>query len=431
MALTEGQETFVQGSAKDPYRIRMKNGIVDCSCVSWRNCPGPLNLKRCKHTDQVMGGRPPYGQNGGVVAAAPAAALQVPPPARLAPAGGGAAVPETEEELLAVIFGKKVSPADPKVILLDELDKAPAELVPLLEGMVRSTDPDAAYKQSILDRAAAEGRKLRQDEKAKLNGPPVLLANHFEDHDGLDPTGWWYSEKYDGVRGWWDPATKAEFISRQGNMFYAPAYFKHGLPTGLILDGELWMARKSFQATLSIVRTQVSNNPEWKKLKYIAFDLPSHGGPWEDRYEALQDLVKKIGSPYLEVAPHDKIKSRQHALAELKRYAGMGAEGIMLREPGSRYEKGRSWSLLKMKDFKDAEAVVIGYEPGKNKNKGKTGALVVRMPNGKEFNVGTGLSDAERRNPPPVGSTITYSYTELTDDGIPKCGAFVAVRDYE
>jgi len=50
---------------------------------------------------------------------------------------------------------------------------------------------------------------------------------------------------------------------------------------------------------------------------------------------------------------------------------------------------------------------------------------------GKTFNVGTGLSDEERRNPPKIGSIITYSYTELTDDGIPKCAAFVAVRDYE
>ncbi len=423
MPLTEGQETSVQGSGKSPWKVRMKGGIVDCNCPSWRNCPGPLNLKKCKHTVQVMGGPPPY--NGGAPGPASLVAQKTAPSAvaRLAPAGGAVAVQDNEspDEVLAAVFGKSLPSVPQKTHVEHAAENHPA----------MGADPDAAYKQSILDRASAEGRQLRQDEKAKIYGPPVLLANHFEDHEGLDPTGWWCSEKYDGVRGWWDPAKMAEFISRQGNMFYAPAYFKHGLPSNLILDGELWMARKSFQATLSIVRTQTNNNPEWKKLKYIAFDLPSHGGPWEERYMALQDLVKKIGSPYLEVAPHDKIKSRQHAHSELKRYVAMGAEGIMLREPGSLYEKGRSWSLLKMKDFKDAEAVVIGYEAGKNKNKGKCGALVVKMPNGKQFNVGTGLTDADRRNPPKIGSVITYSYTELTDDGIPKCGAFVAVRDYE
>lgn len=55
-----------------------------------------------------------------------------------------------------------------------------------------------------------------------------------------------------------------------------------------------------------------------------------------------------------------------------------------------------------MKTFYDAEAVVIGYEPGKGRNKGVCGALKCRMESGKEFKIGTGLSDSIRLNPPKI-----------------------------
>ena len=116
---------------------------------------------------------------------------------------------------------------------------------------------------------------------------------------------------------------------------------------------------------------------------------------------------------------------------ELDELVALGAEGLMIRKPGSLYEVGRSHTILKVKPFKDADAVVVGHEPGKGRHKGRLGGLVLRLPDGKEFNVGTGLSDDERRNPPPVGSTVTYAYTEHTSDGIPKCASFLRVRPEE
>lgn len=42
----------------------------------------------------------------------------------------------------------------------------------------------------------------------------ILLAHKWEpDHD---PTGWWMSEKLDGVRAYWDGEA---FVSRRGNQF--------------------------------------------------------------------------------------------------------------------------------------------------------------------------------------------------------------------
>ncbi len=75
-----------------------------------------------------------------------------------------------------------------------------------------------------------------------------------------------------------------------------------------------------------------------------------------------------------------------------------------------------------------AEAVVIGHEPGKGKHKGRVGALLCKLPNGKQFSVGTGLSDAERQAPPAIGETITFRYQELTDGGIPRFPSYLGVR---
>ncbi len=65
----------------------------------------------------------------------------------------------------------------------------------------------------------------------------------------------------------------------------------------------------------------------------------------------------------------------------------------------------------------DAEAVVAGYTPGTGKYQGMTGALVMEMPDGKHFHIGSGLTDALRRVPPPIGARITYRYQHLTKKG--------------
>lgn len=82
----------------------------------------------------------------------------------------------------------------------------------------------------------------------------------------------------------------------------------------------------------------------------------------------------------------------------------------MLRDPESFYENRRSNSLLKVKTFHDDEAVVLGYTAGTGRCLGMVGALRVRNTHGIEFEVGSGLTDAERRRPPKIGSKITYKY---------------------
>jgi len=111
----------------------------------------------------------------------------------------------------------------------------------------------------------------------------------------------------------------------------------------------------------------------------------------------------------------------------LQRIEELGGEGLMLRQSGSYYEVGRSNTLLKVKSFFDAEAVVVGHEPGKGRHKGRLGALLVEAGD-VQFKIGTGLSDAQRNNPPAIGSVVTYCYQELTDGGRPRFPSFLRVR---
>ena len=114
-----------------------------------------------------------------------------------------------------------------------------------------------------------------------------------------------------------------------------------------------------------------------------------------------------------------------HLRKELARIESLGGEGLMLRQPGSLYEAGRSHTLLKVKRFHDAEARVIEHLPGAGRHKGRLGALLVELPGGTRFSVGTGFTDAQREKPPAIGSVITFRFQELTDGGVPR---FPSVR---
>jgi DNA ligase-1 len=251
--------------------------------------------------------------------------------------------------------------------------------------------------------------------------PKLLLAQSWDNETDL--TGWWLSEKLDGVRAWWDGK---QFLSRQGNVYHAPDWFIAGLPP-VSLDGELWLARKAFQRTVSIVRRQ-DKSEHWKAISFVVFDAPKADGPFEARQAFCQELFRHRQPPYLRVLPQFGVRDVDHLQQELARVESLGGEGLMLRQPGSRYEAGRSSTLLKVKTFHDAEGRVVEHLPGKGKHAGRLGAVVVELPNGLTFSVGTGFTDAQRQHPPAIGSLITYRYQELTDRGVPRFPSFVRVR---
>ncbi len=269
---------------------------------------------------------------------------------------------------------------------------------------------------------AASTRSGGAGANKKETAPPVLLAHKWETEH--DPTGWWMSEKLDGIRAYWDGET---FVSRLGNRFFAPDWFVEDLPADT-LDGELWVGRKMFQKTTSIVRSGAAGE-EWKTVQYVVFDAPNAKGGFEERLAHAQKVLAKSGAPHARWHEHVKCDGFDHLREELARVEALGGEGLMLRQPGSKYMKGRSTTLLKVKTFHDAEATVVGHAPGTGKHKGRLGALICELPGGIGFNVGTGFSDAEREEPPAIGSVITFRYQELSDDGVPRFPSYVRLRD--
>ena len=87
--------------------------------------------------------------------------------------------------------------------------------------------------------------------------------------------------------------------------------------------------------------------------------------------------------------------------------------------------------MLKLKKLFDAEAVFIEHIEGKGKFSGMMGSLLVETPDQRRFRIGTGFTIAERKQPPPPGSVITYQYLGLTSNGIPRFASFLRIRPPE
>lgn len=253
--------------------------------------------------------------------------------------------------------------------------------------------------------------------------PAILLANVY--HDDIDPTDYWISEKLDGVRGVWDGKTLRH---RSGNLVHAPKWFTDGLPP-IPLDGELWIARQSFDKLSAIVRKDEPVDEEWRQVNYMIFEMPDASGTFTERIALMRATINKANVPWLHQIAQFRIADRQALAAKLKEVVKLGAEGLVLHKADAPYVTGRSDMLLKLKPMLDTEAKVVGHLPGKGRNAGKLGALLVETPEGRRFRIGTGFSDAERANPPPVGAQVTYRYRDLTATGLPKFVSFLRVRE--
>jgi DNA ligase-1 len=286
---------------------------------------------------------------------------------------------------------------------------------------LRKLRGDAAEETRIGGALPVRAKPAAGDDDDAAEGPPLLLAERWD--SATDLSGWWISEKLDGVRAYWDGK---QFLSRQGNIYHAPDWFLEGMPQ-TPLDGELWLGRKAFQRTVSIARRQ-DKSEHWRELRYVVFDAPKESGPFEERLAVLKELFGRHKLQFAQPHDHTLCRGLTHLREELVRVEAQGGEGLMLRQPGSKYAVGRSATLLKVKTFHDAEAKVIGHQSGAGRHKGRLGALLVELPGGTQFSVGTGFSDAERSAPPPIGATITFRYQELSDAGVPRFPSFVGVR---
>ncbi len=276
---------------------------------------------------------------------------------------------------------------------------------------------------SRLLQALLLGLALMQPILADAEAPAILLANVY--HRQIDVSRYLASEKLDGVRAIWDGQAMR---FRSGKVINAPGWFLAGLPQQP-LDGELWIARGQFERVSGIVRRDIPDDAAWRDVRYMIFELPGAPGTFSERAEQIRLLVRQAKVPWLFQIKQFFPVDRSNLKKRLDEVVRAGGEGLMLHLADAPYETGRSDVLLKIKPWQDAEAVVIGHLPGKGRFAGMLGALRVRMPEGKEFLLGTGFSAAQRREPPALGATVTYRYRDLTSKGQPRFASFLRIRD--
>lgn len=257
--------------------------------------------------------------------------------------------------------------------------------------------------------------------------PQLMLANTWRADVPL--SHYWISEKLDGVRAYWDGK---QLRSRGGYPIQAPEWFTADFPEQP-MDGELWLGRGRFNEVSAIIRSDNIADLRWDEMRYMVFDLPAQQhndkpATFEQRRLALQLLTGQLHIRWLKAVAYFRLADAQALQQELAQLVARGGEGLMLNRAEGLYRAVRSDDILKLKPSYDAEATVLAHLDGKGKYTGMVGALLVRNIEGVKFKVGSGLKDSDRRNPPAIGSTITYGYSGKTHTGKPRFPRYLRPR---
>lgn len=310
-----------------------------------------------------------------------------------------------------------------------------------------------------------------------MNREYVMLASTIKDPSQI-PKGLVWSTKYDGMRALWLPTTRGlkvyqvpwchdpepqrtctGLFSRYGKVIHAPDSFLDKLPD-FPLDGELWTGRGDFQRLISICR---SHNGDWKPVSFRVFDAPRYLDIFTDG-RVNNNIVKEkqivssdnrhlVGRNFRDYSQafwtssgpcqygdllysdfwNDQVQLvQQQSLLlrdveqEMNKEVNLGGEGLVGRTATSVWVPKRSKGVWKLKPNTDDEAVIMDYIEGKGKHEGRLGAYVVSWA-GKQFQL-SGMTDYDREHPLARGTTITFRYRTLTDDGYPREARFV--REY-
>ena len=153
-----------------------------------------------------------------------------------------------------------------------------------------------------------------------------------------DVTGWWVSEKFDGIRAIW---TGTRLLTRHGKELKAPAWFTAGLPD-MRLDGELWMGRGTFDTLVSTIQRKGS---DWAGVRFMVFDL-ADVGTLEERETTLQAATLPA---HIERVTHRRLTDNADLDAMEAAVVAAGGEGCVIRRPGSKYRPGRKGDAIKVK----------------------------------------------------------------------------------
>lgn len=236
---------------------------------------------------------------------------------------------------------------------------------------------------------------------------------------------WLISEKFDGVRAYWDGE---QLLTRSGYPINTPPGFTEGWP-GQHLEGELWIGYGEFSRLAGVIQRHHTQPAEWKSVRFMVFDLPQWPGTFANRHQQLQTLITTSARfPHLQLIAQHPGQDRDALEKELEQVLSRGGEGLMLHRASALHQLQRTSDIRKLKPFQDADATVLAHLPGQGKYTGMMGSIRVELEDGTRMKIGSGFTDLERATPPPVGSTITFRYNGLTRHGKPRFARYLRIR---
>lgn len=281
---------------------------------------------------------------------------------------------------------------------------------------------DAIIKKQLDKGLHREGEKVD-------SWPMPMLAHKFKDH--MNKVEWpsYIQPKLNGMRMLFN-GTEAR---SRGNKEIIPEVIEHlQFDTGgFILDGELMLPNNQLlQESMKAIKKY---RPELSPLlMYHVYDIVDNELPYVIRQQIIVDLLQNA-PPNVVLVKTVECMDETEVYEQHTRFVADGYEGTMIRNPSMEYEIGkRSYSLLKLKDFVDAEYRIIDVIDGDGSDKGLA-IFILETNDGSRFNCrpeGTQRNRAELYDSREelVGKFLTVRYQELSRDGIPIFPVGVSVR---
>lgn len=195
----------------------------------------------------------------------------------------------------------------------------------------------------------------------------------------------------------------------------------------LVLDGELYNheLKDDFNTITSVVRKLKPNKQEIEEsarlIQYHVYDYPSEDDIFHRRFNKLKALLNPLQSNCVVLVETIMARKQEDLDEAYASWMEQGYEGQMIRLP-SVYEQKRSNSLLKRKEFDDAEFEIVRIEEGQGNWEGYAKRVFVKLSDGRENKAGLRgnqefarklLEDADAY----VGKKATVRYQGLTPDG--------------
>jgi len=273
-----------------------------------------------------------------------------------------------------------------------------------------------------------------------------MLAHKYDDSrvDWSQPV--YIQPKLDGVRCLF---TKDGAYSRSGKQFMNLRHIEMALKPffdqqpDVILDGELYnhKLKNDFEKIISLVRKQKPTDTDRIDAQHLVqfhcydyFD----GVQYNSYKTRMNNLVTSdIYDAQIKYVPAKLIDSYNYARELHEEFLDQGYEGSIIRLDGL-YKHGRSYDLMKFKDFSDSEATIVGYELGKGKRQGTLGKFLMQDDEGIQFGCPPGkgytykdLTNMLLKINDYIGQRATFTYFQRTNAGSYRHPLFKCIRNYE